>query len=181
MFCDMLSMLWRRIRVFMDIDAQTILTRIEMEGRRLEAAQDLLNGFSQSHVARKFGVSRTTASRWLRALKHDGLESLKRRRATGRPSRLTREHLASLTELYAEGARAHGFPSDRWTTARLAALIQARFGVHYDPDHVGRLMHKLGLRASRIGGTKSEMPVYAASRYSPNTALSRSEISPTVA
>ena len=163
----------------METSVQGLLNRDEMERRRLEAAQDLLNGITQSQVARKFGVSRTTASRWQRALKGNGVESLRKRRAPGRPSRLTREQLNGLADLMAEGAMPYGFPDARWTTARLAVAIEARFHVHYDPDHVGRLMHKMGLRKV----TPAPMPelVYAASRYSPNTDLSRSEISPTVA
>jgi len=49
--------------------------------------------------------------------------------------------------MFAGGPRAFGFETDRWTTARLAHAIDARFGIRYDPDHVGRLMHRLGLRA----------------------------------
>ena len=53
----------------MDTAAQGLLNRDEMESRRLLAAQDLQTGLSQSQVARKFGVSRTTASRWNRTLR----------------------------------------------------------------------------------------------------------------
>ena len=122
------------------------LNRDEMEKRRLEAVQDLLTGLTQSTVARKFGVSRTTASRWNQALQQKGVESLRKRRATGRPSRLSREQLLLIPDIFAMGAIVHGFPDNRWTTARLATVIEARFGVHYDHDHVGRLMHKMGLR-----------------------------------
>lgn len=130
----------------MDTVEQSILTRDEMESRRLMAAQDLQMGLSQSQVARKFGVSRTTASRWNRALRGKGVESLRKRRAPGRPSRLTADQLQGLREVYQAGPRAAGFDSDRWTTLRFAEAIRARFGVRYDPDHVGRIMHKLGLR-----------------------------------
>ena len=130
----------------METAAQGILTRDEMESRRLLAAQDLQNGLSQSQIARKFGVSRTTASRWHRALHRRGVESLRKRRATGRPSRLTREQRQGVIDLYQAGARAYGFSDDRWTTARFATAIYDRFGVRYDPDHVGRIMHQLGLR-----------------------------------
>jgi transposase len=129
----------------METAAQGILTRDEMESRRLLAAQDLQNGLSQSHIARKFGVSRTTASRWHRALDR-GVETLRKRRATGRPSRLNREQREGVIELFQAGARAAGFSDDRWTTARLAQAIDVRFGIRYDPDHVGRIMHQLGLR-----------------------------------
>jgi len=126
--------------------AESILTRDEMESRRLLAAQDLQRGLSQSQVARKFGVSRTTASRWYRSLSGKGMESLRKRRAPGRPSRLTAKQLADVADVYRAGALAAGFESDRWTTSRFADAIFACFAVRYDPDHVGRIMHRLGLR-----------------------------------
>jgi transposase len=131
----------------MDTAAQGILTRDEMESRRLLAAQDLQTGLSQSDVARKFGVSRTTASRWRRALSGRGVDALRKRRASGRPCRLSAEQLHGAAGIYRAGPREAGFDSDRWTTMRFAEAIQQRFGVRYDPDHVGRIMHRLGLRA----------------------------------
>jgi transposase len=133
----------------METAALGMLTRDEMERRRLLAAQELLAGTTQSQVARKFGVSRTTASRWHRALHGRGVEGLRKRRAPGRPSRLNSEQRRQIIEIYLAGARAAGFESDRWTTTRLAHAIFGRFGVKYDPDHVGRLMHRLGLRERR--------------------------------
>ncbi len=130
----------------METAAQGLLTRDEMESRRLLAASELQRGLTQSQVARKFGVSRTTASRWNRALSGRGVEALRKRRAPGRPSRLSPEQLAAVSEIYHQGPRAAGFDADRWTTIRLAQAIQIRFGIHYDPDHVGRIMHRLGLR-----------------------------------
>ena len=124
-----------------------------------------------------YGVSRTTASRWHNALLHKGVDSLKKRRATGRPSRLTADQLTGIARIFAEGPRAHGLEGLRWTTGLLAVAIENHFGVHYDEDHVGRLMHKLGLR-SRRQRTES---FYVPSVYSPNTSLSTAEISPTVA
>jgi len=130
----------------METAADGLLTRDEMESRRLMAAQDLQEGLSQSQVARKFGVSRTTASRWNRALSGRGVEALRKRRAPGRPSRLNADQLKIVSEIYVAGPRAAGLESDRWTTMRLAEAIHARFGIRYDPDHVGRIMHRLGLR-----------------------------------
>src|ERR1035438_8565838 len=89
----------------MDTAAQGILTRDEMESRRLLAAQDLQGGLTQSQVARKFGVSRTTASRWRRALSVRGVEALRKRRASGRPSRLSAEQLRGAAEIYRAGPR----------------------------------------------------------------------------
>ena len=160
----------------------TLLTRDEMERRRLAAAQELMDGLSQARVARKFGVSRTTASRWQRTLSQEGMECLRKRRATGRPSRLTPQQRAEIVEIFRTGPQTAGFHDGRWTTVRLAAAIERRFGVRYDPDHVGRLMYRLGLRQrpSAVPGMPAGTPAYVASRYSPNTAFSLPEISPTV-
>jgi putative transposase len=160
----------------METAAQGILTRDEMESRRLLAAQDLQRGLSQSQVARKF----TTASRWYRALSGNGVEGLRKRRAPGRPSRLSAEQLRIVAEIYRSGPRSNGFEAERWTTARFAQAIQTRFGVHYDPDHVGRIMHRLGLRERRRNRRRVPEVIYA-SRYASNTVLSRSEVSPNVA
>jgi putative transposase len=152
----------------MDTAAQGILTRDEMESRRLLAAQDLQRGLSQSQVARKYGVSRTTASRWHRAL-NGGVEALRKRRAPGRPSRLNPEQLRGVAEIYQAGPRAAGFASDRWTTARFAEAIFVRFAVRYDPDHVGRIMHRLGLRQRTRERRKPADVLYATP--SPDTAM----------
>ena len=150
-------MLWLLSLNLMETILEDSLNRDDMEKRRLEAVQDLLQGLTQSNVARKFGVSRTTASRWNRALQLKGVESLRKRRATGRPSRLSREQLLLIPDIFAQGAIVNGFPDERWTTARLASVIEGRFGVHYDHDHVGRLMQKLGLREAR---TRSASPAF---------------------
>ena len=126
------------------------LTREDMETRRLAAARELLNGVTQSTVARRYGVSRTTASRWQRSIVVKGVDGLKKRRATGRPSRLTADQVDGIRRMYVAGAAAYGFSRDRWTTGRMAEAIERQFGIRYDRDHVGRLMYKFGLRQPRF-------------------------------
>ena len=117
----------------MDTAAQGLLSRDEMESRRLLAAQDLQTGLSQSQIARKFGVSRTTASRWNRTLSGKGVESLRKRRAPGRPSRVSADQLKLLTDTYQVGPRATGFDTageeraffDRWPYGVSAAHSMA--------------------------------------------------------
>ena len=149
----------------METMIEASLNRDDMEKRRLDAVQDLLRGLTQSNVARKFGVSRTTASRWNRALRQKGVDSLRKRRATGRPSRLSGEQLQLIPAIFAQGAIVHGFADNRWTTARLASLIESRFGVHYDHDHVGRLMQKLGLREPRHRARTANQADFAVAAY----------------
>jgi transposase len=160
----------------METVALSVLTREEMEQRRFEAAAELQRGLTQSELARKFGVSRTTASRWRRALDGRGVEGLRRRRATGRPCRLNTEQFSTLRDLYQAGPRAAGFDSDRWTTTRFAEAIFRRFGVRYDPDHTGRIIHRLGLRTRVL---RYAVAAPYVSPYSPSTVVT--EISSTMA
>jgi transposase len=153
----------------MDTVALSVLTRDEMEQRRFEAAEALRGGLSQSDVARKFAVSRTTASRWRRALDGNGVEGLRKRRATGRPSRLNGEQFRALREVYEAGPRAAGLDNEKWTTARFAEAIFRRFGVRYDPDHAGRIIHRLGLRPIRAASATSRYR--AALPYSPQPSV----------
>jgi transposase len=121
------------------------LSRNEMEHRRMLAADDFLTGLSQSRVAVKFRVSRTTASRWHRALTAKGLESLRKVKPTGRPSRLTSEQQAQIMDVFEKGASALGFTDNHWTSTLLARIIEERFSVRYSRDHVARLLAKLSL------------------------------------
>ena len=159
----------------METAAHGILTRDEMESRRLEAAQDLQGGLTQSQVARKFGVSRTTASRWGRTLHGSGVEALRKRRAPGRPCRLSQYQLNRLADVYRDGPRSAGFDTDRWTTTRFATAIEAHFGVRYDPDHVGRIINRLGLRQRTPGRLKREQALHAAA-YAPTQVVVSPEI-----
>ena len=125
------------------------MDREEMESRRLSAARDLQAGVRQCEVSRKYGVSRTTVSRWAYLMKAQGMQGLRQRRATGRPCRLTADQLQMAVRIYRAGPKRAGFDSLKWTTARFADAIFSHLGVHYDPDHTGRLMHRLGLRERR--------------------------------
>lgn len=110
-----------------------------METRRLEAALLFEAGETPAAVARKCEVSRTSASRWKALL--DAGTSYRSRKAPGRPCRLSGEQLLSVHALWETRAR--------WTCETFAEAIRVALGVKYDPDHVGRLMLRLGLREKR--------------------------------
>ena len=122
------------------------LTREQMEQRRLAAARDLAAGHSQRRVADKFGVTEAAVSRWADALRAGGDEALRSRKATGQPLKLSEKDRDRLVRLLNKGAIANGYQTDLWTAARVAELIERRFGVSYHPMHVVKLLKKLGFR-----------------------------------
>lgn len=118
--------------------------RKTMEERRMLGCGQLREGASQAHVARMCGVSRTTASRWAAAVAKGA--DLTARKPPGRPARLTAEQLRGLYALWESRGR--------WTAAAFGQAIRQTTGVTYDPDHVSRLIIRLGLRPKR--GRKTE-------------------------
>lgn len=115
------------------------------EGRRLRAWELKQEGWNQQKIADALGVSKGAVSQWIKRGREEGLDGLRRRIAPGAIPRLSAEQHASLPELLARGAPAHGFRGDVWTCQRVAEVIHREFGVSYHPAHVSRLLKKLRL------------------------------------
>ena len=78
-----------------------------------------------------------------------GNAALKKAPKAGRPSRLKPADLPALKHALQAGPGEHGFPTELWTTQRIAQVIKTRFGVTYHPDHVGRLLGQIGWSCQR--------------------------------
>jgi len=118
------------------------LTRDELERRRLLAAADLMAGVKQIEVARKYGTTRASVSRWAAALEEDGEAALRRRNPPGRPSKLNDAQWARLEQILLDGPRTVGYSTDIWTGKRVQRLIRDKFGVHYNASHLIEVMHE---------------------------------------
>ena len=128
-------------------------TRQQLAERRLKGGQLLAAGrLSQAEIARRLGVSRATVCAWAKQLETGGLPALRRRKPPGRPRRLTDAQQQQLVQRLQAGARASGFPTERWTIYRAQALIQREFGVRFHVNYINRLLAKLGWswRAQRV-------------------------------
>ena len=121
-----------------------VLSRQELERRRLAAAEDLRAGMRQSDVARKYGVNPSSVCRWNESLKEKGIESLHRRNAPGASSKLSKEQQRALGEVIIWGAAAYGYDTDLWTLRRVAEVIQREFGVSYHFRSLSNVLHRMG-------------------------------------
>jgi putative transposase len=81
--------------------------------------------------------------------REQGVEGLRKRKASGRPSRLDKSGQAQLLEALRKGAKAHEFPDERWTLPRIAEVLNKALGVSYDPDYLSVVMRKLGWSVQR--------------------------------
>jgi transposase len=115
-------------------------TAAELERRRRQAVQAVKDGESQTTVARVLGVSRSTIFRWLKS--DQSTDGLAAKPHPGPACRLSPEQHRELAALLLQGAKAHGWSTNLWTTARVAVLIERHFGIRYHHDHVGRMLHE---------------------------------------
>ena len=115
-----------------------------LERRRMRAVRLFEQGESQAAVARRLGVSRTTAMRWAQAWEDEGREGLRAAGRAGRKPRLTAEQLEEVEAVLLEGAVAAGYATEFWTLPRVAEVIERATGAQYHPGHVWRLLRKMG-------------------------------------
>lgn len=130
-----------------------------LEERRKKAVQMVLAGRSKSEVARAVGVSRISIRNWCRAYADGGgkaLDTLNSRKHTGRPSRMTGKQLDKLGNMLLRGAEHYGYEVDLWTTERVAALIEDKFGIRYHPDHVRKILHGMNFSSQKAEGWARE-------------------------
>lgn len=123
------------------------LTVEQKEERRLEAGRLLLAGeLSQAEVARRMGVTPRTVSEWAKRLREGdlGLDALKSRPKSGRPPRLTPRQWGEVLDALGLGAISAGFPTERWTLARVRTLVRKRWGVTYHAHYLAERLKSLG-------------------------------------
>ena len=114
-----------------------------LEERRRSVVRFLKQNLSLHEIARRIGCHASSVLRWRNALRTGGQDALKAKPASGRPPRLTARQKDRLVRLLAKGAMAQGYRTELWTTQRIADVIERKLGVHYHPNHVGKLLKQL--------------------------------------
>ncbi len=63
--------------------------------------------------------------------------------------KLSPDDLTALEGELLKGPRAHGFPTELWTLARVAEVIERCFRVRYHPCHVWKVLRRMGWSAQK--------------------------------
>ena len=108
----------------------------------MRAARMFDRGGRQVDVAQALGVSAQTASRWHRAWRHGGRAALAGSGRAGRLPRLSAKQLAQVQAALTKGPVANGYPTDMWTLARVAEVIERVTGVRYSQTQTWTILRQ---------------------------------------
>ncbi|MFB8182065.1 winged helix-turn-helix domain-containing protein [Streptomyces sp. NPDC055966] len=110
---------------------------------RYEAGERLGHGERTAVIARDLRVSERSVERWRRAWREGGMGALT---SVGPPKlpKLSDGRFAELEQELARGPAVHWWEDQRWTLARVRALIAWKFSLDCPSAAVWRLLHRHG-------------------------------------
>jgi transposase len=106
-------------------------------------------GVSQADIGRELKVSHQSISDWHKQWLVGGKQALKRTGQPGRPRKVTDAELAKVERALEKGPKSNGYPTDLWTLARVAEVIERTTGVKYHPGHVWKVLRRMGWSRQR--------------------------------
>lgn len=121
-----------------------------LEEIRRMGVERVWEGEDPSEVIASYGFCRTTIYKWLRAAKGKGkgrgLDALRSRKGTGRPSKLTKLQQQQIFRwVNGKDPRQYGFDFGLWTRQIVCELIADRFGIDLSLASVGKVLANVGL------------------------------------
>lgn len=108
----------------------------ELMRRRHLAVARVAEGHSQKEVAAFLGVHPGSVSRWVCAHRREGPAALQGHDASGRPPKLTPRQEKAVLSWVSKSPTGFGYADELWTSKRLAALIEKRFGVRFNSNYL---------------------------------------------
>jgi transposase len=102
-------------------------------------------GMNAAQVAKALQVSTKSAYQWRRAWTCGGVQALTSKGPPGPARTLSQEQVTRLLDELRRGPAAAGYVEDqRWTLARIAALISTRFHLRLSLQGVSVVLHRAG-------------------------------------
>lgn len=112
---------------------------------RLHAVYQIALGKKAKELGSLYLASYNSICNWVHRYNAEGIEGLKDRPRSGRPSRLTESQKMKIKETVLQSPELEGFSSGVWTWALVSEYIRRNFGVEYKKAQIYNILHSLGL------------------------------------
>jgi transposase len=117
-----------------------------LEELRIRAVQSVEAGESPEDVIRTLGFGRTVIYNWLAKYREGGIDALRAKAISGRPSKMTGKQLQWVYKtVTSKNPLQLRFEFALWTRAMIREVIREKFGVRLSEVSVGRMLRNLGL------------------------------------
>src|SRR5438309_12084774 len=111
-------------------------TPLELQRIRMLAVRRVLEGHSPAEVADFLEVDTRSIRRWICSFNDGGWDRLRALPQLGRPRKLSPTQEKILLRWLREPATEHGFPTELWTSRRLAQLVREEWGIGFHPRYL---------------------------------------------
>ena len=112
---------------------------VKTKERMLLVLNVVYQGKVSAQVARDLHRSKSWASDWLKRYDKEGIEGLKTRPKSGRPSKISEEVVYQIKKELKES-------NQGWTTKQVEELIVKKSGIKYHYTHIYRILRKWGFK-----------------------------------
>jgi transposase len=141
-------------RISVEVALSTIKSQLRKDekfsqGVRLYAVYQIKLGRKAEELEELYNVSHKSICNWVHSYNSSGIEGLKDKFRSGRPSRLSNEHQNKLKEVINAKPEEFGYSGGVWSGPLVINYIQNTFGVSYKKAQVYNLLHKLGFTFQR--------------------------------
>jgi transposase len=119
------------------------------QGVRLYAVYQIKQGRKAEELEDLYQVSHKSICNWVHRYNQDGVEGLKDKPRSGRPSRLNAVQRSKLRNALGHKPEDFGYSSGVWSGPIVIDYIQKTFGITYKRAQVYNLLHSIGFTYQR--------------------------------
>ena len=144
--------------------------KIETDGRASRRML-ALEGASREDAARLAGMDRQSLRDWVHRFNAEGIEGLRDRPHTGRPSRLTEGQMASFRAVVLRAPEIEKDGVSSWTAKDLCRIVEQRYKVSYSENGMLKLLKSLDLSWQKTRPLHPEADRRAQADFEKNAAI----------
>jgi transposase len=118
-------------------------------GIRIAGLLLILSGWKSTQVADLFGLTRWAVVKWIRNANSEGVETVRDRARSGRPSHFDKDLLNKIDEALSKSPQDFGIPRAKWDGVVFVEYLKKAYHVEIHVRHAQRLIRKLGYSLRR--------------------------------
>jgi len=146
-----------KIKIKVNADLSVIKSQLRKDekfsqGIRLYAVYQIAQGKDAKDLQDLYSTCHKSICNWVHRYNAEGIEGLKDRPRSGRPSFLSDSQKAELERVIQTSPLAYGYNTATWTGALVIDFIKNRFGVEYKKAQIYNILHSLGFSFQKGNG-----------------------------